>query len=128
MESALLEREEVGGGEVGAGAFGEDPDALLFVADLTDGAVECGNGGFAVRAVNEDGTTQSHCFFVVKTIPADKEREGDILNQPRKGIYLRELFAVTLQCLGKSLPRRRISSSLFRTSDQHTHFLPPAGG
>lgn len=76
MESALLEREEVGGGEVGAGAFGEDPDALLFVADLTDGAVKCGNGGFAVRAVNEDGATQSHCFSSVNTMPANKERRG----------------------------------------------------
>lgn len=76
MESALLKREEVGGGEVGAGAFGEDPDALLFVADLTDGAVECGNGRFAVGAVNEDGATQSHCYSSVNTIPADNEGEG----------------------------------------------------
>lgn len=62
MESALLEREEVGSGEVGARAFGEDPDALLVIANLADGAVECGNGGFAVRTVDEDGAAQSHCF------------------------------------------------------------------
>lgn len=61
MESALLEWEEVGRGEVGACAFGEDPDALLVVADLADGAVECGNGRLAVRTVDEDGAAQSHC-------------------------------------------------------------------
>lgn len=54
VESALFKRKEVGGGEVGAGAFGEDPDALLVIADGVDGAIEGGDGGFAVRAVDED--------------------------------------------------------------------------
>lgn len=76
MESALLEREEVGGGEVGAGAFGEDPDTLLVVADLADGTVECGNGGFTVCAVDEDGAAQSHCFSSVNLIPANKRGWG----------------------------------------------------
>lgn len=56
VESPLLEREEIRLREVGAGAFGEDPDALLVTLNLADGAVEGSDGGLAVRAVDEDGS------------------------------------------------------------------------
>lgn len=38
--------------------------------------------------------------------------KGDVLNWPRKGLHFSDFFAVTEQYFGKTVPRKRMSSSL----------------
>lgn len=54
MEGAFFEGEEVRGGEVGAGAFGENEYGLALGAHCCGGICECCEGIFAVGAVDED--------------------------------------------------------------------------
>lgn len=105
MESALFERQHIRLGGVGAGAFGEDVDALAL------GIHHCGRGGEcctsigAIAAVDEDCFAEGHC--VIRGLATrvrgkirlwvDELGGRHVLNWPSKGVHLSERFAVTLQ-------------------------------